>query len=245
MNNLSNTSQNAMSTQQNRRGFEDTDSDDELIIPRVRLIQKTSPELEDEEFEHNYNFSPKPGMILNSITKEQLPSEFTPILKWTEFIKFNPQDPEKPGFDPEYKPGQIIWKTKDRNDPRCQEAQFGEDGSKPTAVKVLSFLCFFEGQNFPLVLGFSKTSFAAGKKLNTLSKLAGGDRFAFSYRLFTQKKENNAGQSYFVFDIAQNGKTSDENFAICEQMHESFLSMNFDTHEEEINDSEVNQPAPF
>lgn len=60
------------------RGFEEPTDREDLLIPRVSLLQALSPQV-TEGIE-----GCKAGMIVNSISNTVLPEEFIPIFKYTE-----------------------------------------------------------------------------------------------------------------------------------------------------------------
>lgn len=183
-------------------GFGDEVEGSDLYLPRVKLAQAMSPEVTERRLDA--------GDIFNSLTGEVVGEEFVPILFYKEYIKFNPRKKDEPGFNPALPPGELIWKTKDKNDPRViAECGFGENGENPTAQAVLNFLCYFPGEDTPIVLGFSKTSFSAGKKLLSLGHLSGKKPFERKYLLDSKTKTNEQG-TFYVFDVKPAGAASPE-----------------------------------
>ncbi|WP_348260365.1 hypothetical protein, partial [Salmonella enterica] len=67
-----------------QRGFESGITQEDLIIPRAKLIQALSPEITE-------GLGVRPGDIINSLTKEVLPDEFIPVFMFKNFIRFNPR----------------------------------------------------------------------------------------------------------------------------------------------------------
>lgn len=208
------------------RGFEEQTEKEDLILPRAILLQALSPQINEVD-------GLKAGMVINNITNEPLPEKFIPIFKYTEFLKFNPRDTKSEQYDPAYDPGALIWRTNDPTDPRTQECRFAEDGSKPTALKVMNFLCYFPGVSMPIVLGFSKTSYKAGKKLISLAQFTGGDMFSKIYALKI-KQADKEGIKYHVLDVDLVGKANKEDFAVAEAWYEQFRGKDIKTYEEEV-----------
>lgn len=218
------------------RGHEEFSDIEDMEIPRAKLIQPTSGEVTEEDESQRR----KPGIIINSITKEELGHIFIPIFKSTTFIRWNPRKKDDPNFDFAYEPGELIFSTSDRNDPRVLSGtKFGENGEVPRVTKYLNFLSFFPGQNYPLVVSFAKKSFKAGSRLNTMTKISGGDMFSFKYKL-SIKAEENAGTKYYVLDVSPFGKTSDEEFRICELWWTEFRGKNVKIH---IDESQESSPS--
>jgi len=207
-----------MAVQGKQRGFEDGVDQSDLIMPRAKLLQALSPELSDD------NTELKKGQIINSITKEVLPAEFVPVLTFKEYMKFNPKNTEDPNFSPDHEPGALIWKTRDANDPRVKETQWGTDGERPTALAVLNFIALFPGQAMPAIISFAKTSYGAGKKLYSMTRYCKGDMFSHKYRLTSKKASGPAGE-YYVLDVAAAGPVSPEIYAEAEGMWKDYAAM--------------------
>jgi len=85
-----------------QRGFEEGIEQEDLIIPRAKLIQALSPEL-SEDLE-----GIKIGSIINSLTKEALPQKFIPVFVFKNFIRFNPRSKDDPNFSSNFEPGAVI-----------------------------------------------------------------------------------------------------------------------------------------
>lgn len=197
------------------RGFESGFDQDDLIIPRAKLIQKMSPEIDD-------GLDVKPGEIINSLTKEKLPDVFIPIFAFKNFIRFNPRSETDPGYDPSFEPGAIIWKTNDPNDPRVlEETKFGPNGEKPIALSFINFFSYFPGVPMPVVVSFSKTSYKAGKQLLSLARFSGGDMFSRKYKIGSKMEEKD-GAKYAVFTVAAAGEAGQEEFNSCERLWSDF-----------------------
>lgn len=212
---------------QHGRGFEEPTDREDLLIPRASLLQALSPQVVDGVE------GCKPGVVVNSISNTIIPERFIPIFKYTEYIKFNPRNNKDEQYDPAYEPGQMIWKITDKTDPRVAETKFAEDGSKPTAQKVMNFLCYFPDDPMPIVLGFSKTSYKAGKKLISLAQLCrrpGEDIFSKAYSLRVKPAESN-GFKYFVLDVVTAGKASKEEFSFAEGLYNRFRDKALQVHE--------------
>lgn len=209
------------------RGFEENTEKEDLILPRATLLQALSPQVADGIE------GCRPGVIINNITQEVLPEVFVPIFKWTEYLKFNPRDNKAEGFDSNYEPGALIWKTTKPTAEQIDECKFGEAGEKPAAMKVMNFLCYFVGCEMPVVLSFAKTSFKAGKKLISLAQFTGGDMFSRKYKLIAKQVESN-GIKYFVYDVGVLGKTNKEEFAVAEGWYENFRGKEIKAHDEGI-----------
>lgn len=197
-------------TTKNRKGFEEPTAKEDIEIPRVRLLQALSPEVAA------LGSTLKPGQIVNSITKAVMPEHFMPIFKFTNWIRFNPRDARKEGFDPAYKPGELIWTSSDPTDERViKEGSWGPDGTPPLATKFLNFFCYFPGQETPVILSFSRTSFKAGKHLLSLAQMLvkdgkPADMFQGKYKLGSKQEIGATGTPYYIYTIESAGYASDD-----------------------------------
>lgn len=185
-----------------------------LEMPRVCLLQSKSPEVEEKPREFIA------GDIINNLTKEKLGESFIPIFAFINWLKFNPRNVADPAYDASYGAGDLIWKIDDPLDPRTKEAEFGPNGEKPVAMKVINFVCYFPPIKMPLVLSFSKTSFKAGRQLSSMVKFAGVDAFARQYKLGAKLEKGTAG-SYYVYTVSPNGMTAPEDFTFAEGLYKA------------------------
>jgi hypothetical protein len=217
-----------------QRGFESGVDQEDLIIPRAKLIQALSPEMQ-EGLE-----GIKVGSIINSLTKEKLPDEFIPVFAFKNYIRFNPRSKDDPNFDPAFEPGAIIWRSTDPADPLVQEqTKFGPNGEKPVATTFLNFFSFFPGVAMPVIVSFSKTSYRTGKQLLSLGKFCGGDMFSRKYKLTSQMETNDIG-TYAVFKVVPSGGASPDEYAVCERLWNEFSAKAGDiqVHVEESSEEE-------
>lgn len=203
---------------QPQRGFEGGVDQEDLIIPRAKLIQALSPELA-EGVE-----GIKIGSIINSLTKEVLAQDFIPIFTFKNFIRFNPRSKDDPNFDSDYEPGAVIWKSVDPMDPRVKEqTKFGPNGEKPVAITFINFFSCFPGMSMPIIISFSKTSYKAGKNLLSLAKFCGGDMFSRKYKLVSQMETNDVA-TYAVLKVKPVGAVTPDEFQLCERLWNEFSS---------------------
>ncbi|HET9869566.1 MAG TPA: hypothetical protein VFR02_03590 [bacterium] len=187
------------------RGLEQEVDPRDIILPRARLMQPTTPEVIEQSVP-----GARMGALMNSITKDILPMEFVPIVFFKNWGRFNPRKKDDPHFDPAHEPGDTIWLSFDRDDPRVvKEAAWGPNGEKPAATAFLNFLAYFPGQPMPLILSFSKTSYKAGKQLLSLATMLGGDLFSHKYRITTETHKNDQG-TYAVMKVDPAGAASPE-----------------------------------
>lgn len=224
-----------LATGAHQRGFEGGITQEDLIIPRAKLIQALSPEITE-------GLGVKPGAIINSLTKEILPDEFIPIFMFKNYIRFNPRSKTDPNFDSAYEPGAVVWKSTDPEDPKVvAETRFGPNGEKPIATTFLNFFSCFPGVPMPVIVSFSKTSYKAGRQLLSLAKFCGGDMFSRKYRLASLMETNDIA-TYAVFKVAPVGNTSAEDYKLCERLWNDFSEKAKDI---QVHEDITDEPVPF
>lgn len=189
----------------------------DILWPRVMLLQFTPPKSVDIPMDIF-----KPGKIVNSITLAEMPKTFVPIAVRTKWIRFNAQEKSKPGYDPSYELGAKMWESEDPLDPRVQkEGAWGSNGESPLATKILEFFCLFEGEDLPVLLSFSKTSFTAGQRLLTMAQM-GSEMYSFKYTLASKLEKNKQDQNFYILTVMNAGKTDEATFDRCQAIFEFY-----------------------
>ena len=176
-------------TTQRGRGFDDDVDQGDFLIPRAKVVTFTSNETKDPDETKRI----PAGRFINSVSKQDITKEFIPVMRYKNYVRFNAMDAKAANFDPNFELGKMIFSTRDRHDPRVVDGiQWGENNEKPLVQKVMNYLCYFKGENFPLILSFKSTSYKGAQRLNTLLESAGGDMFSNKYKLIITQ-ESKAG----------------------------------------------------
>jgi len=214
------------STQVQGRGLEEGTTMEELLFPRAKLMQALSPEIEE-------NSGLKPGQIINTLTGDILPEHFSPIFKFTNWIRFNPRNKNDYGFDNDFEANSVIWRSTDPNDPKVvEESTFGPHGEKPLATRFLNYFSYFDGVDMPVVISFSNSSFKSGKKLTTLLQFIGGDIWNRKYCLISKKTSNDKG-TFFVLDVLRDENSTPEEIIKCTEWFNRFKPKNIKVDDQE------------
>ena len=187
-------------------GFEDEESND-LIIPRVKVVQTLSPERKEKVAEE--------GDIINSLTKERLNGKkFIPVFKFNNNVWWKDRS-EGGGILCMARDGKV-GKTSDEQTMLCQQCRRCEfDNSKtgkdalPTCTKYINFFGFFEGERAPIILSFSKTSYNEGKKLYSLAKVTMQNMWNFGYYL-NEKLMAKGNNEWYIPVMTAAGPTGEE-----------------------------------
>lgn len=177
--------------------YQDYDSNigqEDLILPRTELLQALSPTVVAGDA--------KPGQIVNNISKDVYEHPvIVPLVVTKNWIRWRTRE----------EGGGMVWRSSDPTDPKViEESKWGSDGTKPLCTAYLNFLCIIEGDDMPIIVSFSNTSYNAGKKLLTLCKMSPTGKLSASrYDLLSNSRTNNMG-TFFVYDVKKIGPSTSE-----------------------------------
>lgn len=203
-------------------GFEDEDTDD-MIIPRVKMVQSLSPERKEKLADE--------GDIINSLTKEKLNGKkFIPVFKFNSNILWKDRSLGG-GIECHARDGKIgaLSTGAQIACAQCRKCEF--DNSKtgkeaiPTCTKYINFFGFFEGERMPIILSFAKTNYKEGKKLFSLAKVTMQNMWHFGYKLESKIQSKN-GNEWYIVDVAPAGPASDEDKLFGMELFKSFRNSN-------------------
>jgi hypothetical protein len=200
-------------TQGEGRGSENVSSQD-LIIPRLEIVQATSPIKDEDE-------DAKDGYIYNSVTKEMYGNRVhvLPIFFRKEFLVWAIREKGKPapadGFKGAY-----------QSAPEAQDAIDGfEHPEKYEVVDTPQQFCLLirdDGKVEEVVLSMSRTKNKVSRKWNSLIRMAGGDRFSKVYALHGVKEENAFGK-FHNFDVEPVGFPTKQLYERAEKLYEGIV----------------------
>lgn len=202
----------------NGRGSEEMDTGD-ITLPRISIIQDLSPQAKKNKPE--YIEGAEIGHLFNTITNELFTSAllFIPVY-----------------FRKEY----IIWKTR-----KAGGGFYGAFDNEKDAIAELPnlegnandyeivdthvhyVLLVKEGSTMDkpileeVVLSMSKSQNKVSRQLNTMVKLAGGDRFSRIYTLGAKEETNKNGDDYWNFSVAPKGYVSEAMYKKAEEVYEA------------------------
>jgi len=211
------------------RGFERIDLR-EVSMPRVKVMQALSPELEDEE----YGF--RPGDIIHGALMEKLPENFIPLLIWDSRILFSSRE----------EGSKILCRANDGkhgyseglDTPKlcscCPYGQWNGD-NPPECTLTINVLALFEGYDMPVVIQFANTSWKYGNRFKQMALFSGGDIFSRKYKLKSKKESNEKG-TYYVIQVKPAGLPTEEEYKKAEALYERFLNVTVVTDVEDERD---------
>ena len=190
--------------QDSARGSENVGQDD-IVIPRLEIIQALSPQVKDGD--PKFNPDARPGMLINSVTGQVYGKEVmvVPVIytkQWLVWRKRKDKDgkPLQGGFFGAY------------NTPMDAEDRMMKEGGEAANIEVLDtpqHLCllvnFNTGSVDEVMLSMPRTKAKISRQWNTMVRMAGGDRFSRVYRVTTALEKNSAGQDYYNYVVSQAG----------------------------------------
>lgn len=212
-------------------GFED-DSMDDLIIPRIKIMQALSPEVQDQKA--------RVGDIVNSLTLERLNDKvFIPVCKFNNHVYWRDRS-EGGGIICRAADGKM-GQMEDGSTKYCAQCRLCEfDNSKqgrealPKCTKYINFLGFFADDMMPIILSFAKTNMAEGKKMYSMAKVSRQNIWNFGYKLVSKEKTKNNNR-WYIIDPVSNGQTSDDVRQIGMELYKQFAgtmsTVNYDMNE--------------
>lgn len=199
------------------RGNEDVKVDS-LTIPRLKLLQKMSDEV--DKFHASYIEGAEPGHFLNSLTDELHRGAIYVInVKFTESF--------------------AVWKKRElggglvRSCKSLSEAQEVLDlQDKPADFQLQhnhSHLLLLKDPatgalGKPVLMDFNSSKMSVSKNWNTMINTKGGDRFCGLWKLSPVNQTNKAGQIYLNLRVDFEGFALEDDYKAAEAVYEAFAS---------------------
>lgn len=196
-------------------GFEDANNDD-VIIPRLKVINALSPERQDGIAEE--------GMILNTLTQEDVRDKrFIPVKVFYSNIEWNP--------DRNAEDNRIFCNSRDgitgivlntdasdkgctKNCKACKRNQFDNtktgDAAKPKCTAYMNFLGFFADNPMPVVISFARTNYNEGRKFLSIAKSLRKSLWAFAYTFDSKQIVKGKNRWYNIVVSMQDATTPEE-----------------------------------
>lgn len=194
------------------RGTEGVGMED-LVIPRLELVQSLSPCL--EEGTGAFIDGAKPGMLYNNVTRELYGRMVSviPVSFKKEYIVW--KDRKKGG-------GFVgAFSTADEADAVMASQEVpGDHRVNDTANQFCLLIHPETGDLIEIVVSMAVTKLKVSRQWNTLIRINGGDSFARVYELGSFLDENKAGEKYHNFTIKNVGYVSELQYKRAEELYE-------------------------
>lgn len=211
------------------RGNEDVTVDD-LSIPRLDVLQSLSPQR--KKTDPAYIEGAEEGILFNSVTQALYGTEvaFVPVF-----------------FRKEY----VVWKDRDSGGGFCgafpsqAEAQaeansLGSDVHQVVDTAQHFGLIVHSPSNFEeVVISMAKSKMKTSRQLNTLCKMAGGDRFSSMYKIKAVEVNGDKGD-YYSMSVKGMGYVTEEIYRVGEALYNAVSGGERDVNyvEAEVEDTE-------
>ncbi len=179
-----------------------------LSLPRVMLLQSMSPQVQNNPDVY------KPGMFIDHLTQEILPTPITfiPSYIFGSIIKWRPRN----------EGGGMIYKTIHPTPAQIKDSMFDGD-IKPVADRSVNAIATIDGFAIPVIITFAKTSCKWG---DSFEAIAGVFKPCWSqrYELYSERVTNNQG-TFYVMKAKRVGKTTPAEMQAGLEMYEQVKSL--------------------
>ena len=193
------------------RGSEAVEQED-LIIPRLEIIQSLSPARKKDKPE--YIEGAEEGMLFNTVTRELYGTEvfIVPVMFLKEYLLWINRDAGG-GF-------RGAFKTREEAARRSAEVSEAHE-----IVDTAEHLCLLiNGDSVEeVMISMSRSKMKVSRNFNSLVRILKGDRFSHVYKVITVLEKNQRGE-FFNFKISEVGVPSREIYLLAEQLYEDVAS---------------------
>lgn len=226
------------------RGSEEVSSSD-ITLPRLQIIQDLSPQHKKtkEEFIEGAEVGDFFNTATQGLYKES--AMIVPVYFRVEYIIWKEQ---KAGggffgaFDTEVEAARELRKVKAENG--------GNDEDYEIVLTNVHFVLLIDGDDptnvEQVVISMSKSQNKVSRSLNTMIKLAGGDRFSRVYKLSTFVDKNKAGQEYMNWKVKPMGWVTEDIYKLGEESYDAIKTgqraVDYGSGEKSAGQSEAKKP---
>lgn len=196
-------------------------SNNDLIIPRLQIIQDLSPQ--HKKTKPEYIEGAEVGMVFNTVSHElyDMPMSFIPVHFEVEFNIWKDQN----------KGGGFFGSFASQAEAEAEMVRLIKDGEANNGeLEVVDTYVHYiliprDGGFEEAVLSMSKSQAKVSRQFNTMVKMAGGARFSRVYKLNVTEDSNKAGQDYWNFKISPVGFVqSEEDYNRAKKTYEAINS---------------------
>lgn len=219
------------------RGAENVTTDD-MIIPRIELIQALSPAR--KKTDAAYIEGADEGMLYNNVTRELYGESVTvvPVFYTKQYLVW--KDRKAGGGGSNGFRGAFATEALARE----AIAQLGEDSLEVSDTAQHFVLVRYADAWQEAVISMAKSKVKVSKRWNSLIRLTNTDSFARAYKLSSTTETNARNESYFNFNITPLGFVPKDVYERAEKLYETVraggvkVSSDYDGEVAEVADSE-------
>ena len=210
------------------RGSEGVGMDD-ITIPRVDVLQALSPQRKKTNAE--YIEGAEEGMLFNTVTKQLYGSNFlfVPVYFRKEYVIWKDRK-EGGGFAGAFASEQEAQNAMADQDLNPEIHQITDTGQHFGLL-----VDDYESDNPKIeeaVISMSRSKMKVSRQLNTMIRMAGGDRFERAYTIASTESTNNNGDEFWNISVKQMGYVSESVFKAAETVYTSITSGTSDVSRE-------------
>lgn len=219
------------------RGSENIDHND-LSIPRIEIVQSLSTVRKKNSAE--YIEGAEEGMLYNSVTKELYGFEinFVPVYFIKQYLVWRDRKLGS-GFGGAYQ-------TEEEAIYRVREMENPNEWESVLTHQHFGLVVKENGEKEEVVVSMAKSKIRVSKKLNSLIRINGNDRFSRIYKIKGVQVENNQNQEFFNFDFVNVGFVTEDIYRHAEKVYELLKSGSASVnYESEEGESTTDDDAPF
>jgi hypothetical protein len=197
------------------RGSEGVGIDD-ITIPRVDVLQALSPQRKKTNAE--YIEGAEEGMLFNTVTKQLYGSSFTfiPVYFRKEYVIWKDRK-EGGGFAGAYPSEQAAQHAIEDQDLNPEIHQISDTGQH------FGLIVSDHESDSPrieeAVISMSRSKMKVSRQLNTMIRMAGGDRFERGFTVSAVEAQNNNGEEFYNIAVKQLGFVSEEVYKAAETVY--------------------------
>lgn len=201
--------------QDSTRGQENIGLDD-LTIPRLDVIQDLSPQHKKNKPE--YIDGAKVGMLFNTVTGTLYGDKvyFVPVYFRKEWVIWKDRD-SGGGFAGAYS-------SKTEAEGVLATLENPEQHEIVDTAQQFGVIINDDDTHEDIVISMAKSKMKTSRQLNTMAKIAGGDRFSRVYKVSASELQNSKGQDYYGMAVSQLGFAPEGVYNHAEAMYESIAS---------------------
>jgi hypothetical protein len=199
------------------RGNEEVSTSD-VLIPRIELVQALSPCIDKND--PAYIEGAEQGMFFNSVSRELYGERVTvvPVFFQKQYLVW--KDRKKGGGFRGAHNSAVEAAARIAEEPEKDRADFEAQETAQQLVIVIKE----DGSTEEAVISMARTKLKVSKQLNSMIRMAGGDRFSRQYDIFGVQDSNDRGEKYWNIGITPNGFPHQEAYQKAEALYEAIAS---------------------
>lgn len=216
------------------RGSEEVGIED-VVLPRIDIIQALSPQIKRND--PAYIEGAEQGMIFNTVTEKLYGNEvtFVPVYFRKEYLVWKKRT-EGGGFRGSY-----------LTEREAQEAVMSQDDASSLEIvdTAQHFVLIVDGDTTEqAVISMARSKMKVSRQLNSMARMAGGDRFSRAYKLKAVEDSSDKGD-YWNFKVVQLGYVPEQLYREAEAMYEAVTSGQRSVDYSDVSDSGNSESDEF